>query len=69
MVGQFFGSIHDMGHSAMIQQLSLVLTAMLIAEIESFYDEIYVRIAMALHCSLQDRLFASVALQVVLHNF
>ena len=49
MIRQFFGSINDMGDSAMIQQLSLVLTAVLVAKIESFNDEINVRVAMALH--------------------
>lgn len=52
VVGKFFGCIHNMSHSAMVQQLSFIFASMLVSEIEPFYYEVYVGIAMALHCCL-----------------
>lgn len=69
VVWQLLGSINDMSDFAMIQQLSLVLTAVLVAKIEPLNDEVYMRVAMSLHGRLQYRLFAPVALHVVLHGF
>lgn len=58
-----------MGHSTVIQQLSLVFASMFVSKVEPFYYEVDMGVAMALHCRLKHHLFASIALYVVLHSF